>query len=249
MLVMEILALIFFTYLMFILMKKIFEIIGISVFSTAEKTKNTTIHIFNPFMQFFRLLFKGFSKNGFMGNFEKNNLFSSLNKGLYIDGYKHRLSLKDSFNHFALISRTGGGKTTSFVIPNILNLAKQNCSMIITDISGELYEQTSGHLKSRGFNILVLNPENLDETIGYNPLYYATDTAKIDELVNLLIKSSKQDSRSFGDSGSEFWDNGAKSLISILIKILIATHNYKYINLANVRYLINNYGTDGSDLD
>lgn len=246
---MEILALIFFTYLMYLLMKKLFEIVGISFFTAKKETQKQTSHVLNPFMHFMRILFKGFSKDTLMGSYEKNKLFSNSNKGLFIDGHNFRLSLKDSFNHFALISRTGGGKTTSFVIPNILNLANEKCSFVITDISGELYEQTSGHLKSKGYKIHVLNPENLDESIGYNPLYYATDSTKIDELVNILIKSSKDEKNNSNDSSSEFWDNGAKSLISILIKILIATNEHKYINLANIRYLINNYGNDGSDLD
>ena len=39
--------------------------------------------------------------------------------------------------------------------------------MVITDISGELYSQTSGYLKSKGYKIYILNTENLDESIGY----------------------------------------------------------------------------------
>jgi type IV secretory pathway TraG/TraD family ATPase VirD4 len=225
-------------------MKQFFTKLGFSFFSAKNRGES---HIFNPLMQGARLLFKGFSPTGLMGGFEKNKIFSSSNKGLLIDGHKHRLSLKDSFNHFALISRTGGGKTTSFVIPNILKLANEKNSMIITDISGELFEQTSGYLSSCGYKVYVLNPENLSESIGYNPLYYATDSTKIDELVQILVKSSK-DNRNATMDNSEFWDNGAKSLISILIKILISTGNHKYINLANVRYLINNYGGDGEDL-
>lgn len=243
---MEILALLLFSYLMFILMKKLFEIVGISVFTASKEGKKQTAHIFNPFMYLVRLLFKGFSKDKLMGKYETDKLFSSKNKGLLIDGHNFRLTLKDSFNHFALVSRTGGGKTTSFVIPNILELAKEQCSLVITDISGELYTQTSGYLKSKGYDIKVLNPEDLSESIAYNPLHYATDSTKIDELVNILIKSSKENKKS---DNSEFWDNGAKSLISILIKVLIATKEHRYINLANVRHLINNYGNDGSDLD
>lgn len=246
---MEILALILFTFLMFILMKKLFEIVGITIFTASKEGKKQVAHIFNPFMYLVRLLFKGFSKDKLMGKYETNKLFSSKNRGLLIDGYNLRLTLKDSFNHFALISRTGGGKTTSFVIPNILKLAKQKCSFVITDISGELYTQTSGYLHSKGYKIYVLNPEDLSESISYNPLYYATDSTKIDELVNILIKSSKEDKRGSNDNSGEFWDNGAKSIISILIKVLIATKEHKYINLANVRHLINNYGNDGSDLD
>ena len=120
-------------------MKNVFQKLGFG-FAMAGASSTT---IFNPLMHIFKFLFKGFQDTGMMGDFEKNKLFSAFNKGLYIDGYKYRLSLKDSFNHLAIVSRTGGGKTTSYVVPNILRLANGNNSFVITDISGELYKQTS----------------------------------------------------------------------------------------------------------
>jgi len=242
---MEFLALILFTYLMYIVMKKAFKDIGFKALENRNKASSTTQNIFNPLTHIFTFLFKGFSKTGFMEKPQKNKIFSSLNKGLYIDGNKNRLSLKESFNHMSLIARTGGGKTSSFVIPNILKLSKEKNSMIITDISGELFNKTSGYLQKNGYKIYVLNPEDINESISYNPIFYATDSSKIDELVHILISSSKSGTST---AESEFWDNGAKSLLSTLIKVLKATNEQKYINLANLRYLVNNYGSDGEDL-
>ncbi len=245
---MELLGLVVFIFIIYSVMKNSFKTLGFSALETRDKTSKFTLNIFNPITHVFKILFKGFSKTGFMNEREKNKLFSTFNKGLYIDGNKLRLSQKESFNHLALISRTGGGKTTNYVIPNILKLSSEQCSMLITDISGELYELTSGYLEKQGYKIYVLDPENLEDSISYNPLYYASDTSKIDELVHTLIASSKTSNNS-SSSENEFWDNGAKSLISIIIKLLLATKNHQYINLANVRYLVNNYGSDGRDLD
>ncbi|MBU0694212.1 MAG: type IV secretory system conjugative DNA transfer family protein [Candidatus Omnitrophica bacterium] len=226
---------------MIAVLKKAFSLFGFALFSAKDKTNNTL----NPFIRLGWILAKGFSSSsGMMNERDQYKIFLPSNKGLLLDGMNKRLSLKDSFNHLALISRTGGGKTTSYVIPNIFKLAKENNSMIITDISGELYENTSGYLAKNGYTIYVLNPEDLSESIGYNPLYYATDSTKIDELAGLLVSSSKD---SIGKDS--FWDNGAKSFISILIRVLMSTRDYRYINLANVRYLINNYGSDGKALD
>jgi len=235
-------ALFIFITFMLLAMKKSLKTLGFW-FNGAT---NTSFHLLAPLISLFRLLFVGYKSDGMMKDNEKHKLFSSFNNGLLIDGYKHRLSQKDSFNHFALISRTGGGKTTSYVIPNILKLAEEKNSMVITDISGELYEQTSGYLESKGYKIYVLNPENLDESIGYNPFYYATDSIKIDELVTILIQSAK-DNKSNSENMS-FWKAGAKSFMSMLIKILLKTNNHKYINLGNLRFLINNFGTDGERL-
>lgn len=240
---MEIFGLLIFIFIMYSVMKEVFKKLGFAFFTKSEQT----MHALNPFAQILKILLRGWKSDGMMSGLEQSKLFSYSNRGLLIDGMSKRLSLKDSFNHLALISRTGGGKTTSYVIPNMFKLADDNCSMVITDISGELYNQTSGYMAKKGFKIYVLNPEDLNESIGYNPLYYATDSMKIDELCTLLVKSSKEAQRV--NSSDEFWDSGAKSLISILIKVLMATGNHKHINLANVRYLINNYGADGRALD
>lgn len=197
----------------------------------------------SPLKYLFLTFLTGYKKSKMMEEREQSKLFSSFNKGLVLDGMKKRLSLKDSFNHLALVSRTGGGKTTSFVIPNVFTLAQEKNSMVITDISGELYEKTSGYLKQQGYKIYVLNPEDLEESIGYNPLYYATSSTKIDELVSILIASSGEKI----DSGS-FWYQGAKTIISILIRALVCNMQHEYINLVNVRHLLNNYGTDGRNI-
>ncbi len=229
---------------MYIVMKQVFKTLGFGFLNTKESTS----HFFNPLSQIFRFVFNNTNSGGLMKSYDKNKLFSNSNKGLLLDGQNHRLSLQDSFTHLALISRTGGGKTTSYVIPNILKLSQEKTSMVITDISGEIYEKTSGYLAKQGYKIYVLNPEDLSESIGYNPLYYATDSSKIDELAQILVSSSKKQSSLGGADNSEFWEAGAKSLISILIKLLISVGDHKHINLANLRYLINNYGSDGESL-
>lgn len=223
-------------------MKNVFIKLGFAVASTNK----TTMNFFNPLGHLFKLLLGGLKSDGMMSEYRQDKIFSSKNKGLLLDGKDKRLSGKESFNHLALISRTGGGKTTSYVIPNIFKLATEKNSMVITDISGELFEQTSGFLKSKGYKIYVLNPENLDESIGFNPLFYIKDSLDIDELVNVLIKSNKEITTPTGES--EYWDNGAKLLISIFIKVLLSKNDYRYINLSNVRHLINNFGTDGEAL-
>lgn len=225
-------------------MKSIFKTVGFGVLNAKESTN----HFLNPFSQLLRFVFNTSKSDGLMKSYDKNQLLSKTHKGVLLDGQNHRLSLQDSYTHLALISRTGGGKTTSYVLPNILKLSQEKTSMVITDISGELYEKTSGHLDKQGYKIYVLNPEDLNESIGYNPLYYATDSSKIDELAQILIKSSKQQSSLGGADNSEFWEAGAKSLISILMKLLISIGDHKHINLANLRYLINNYGSDGEAL-
>lgn len=221
-----------FIFIIYMLMEPYLRKLGLSV---------------SPVKLFISYLFRPPLKDdGMMNKQDEIKMFSSFNDGLLIDGMKKRLSAKESFNHLALISRAGGGKTTSYVIPNIFKLANENCSMIITDLSGELFEKTSGYLKQKGFNIYVLNPDNLDESIRYNPLEYANSSVDIDTISEILIESSGLKGTRAED---KIWSDGAKNFLSLFIKALKGTNDKSYINLANLRHLINNFGEDGKKLD
>jgi len=242
---MELFALIIFIYIIYQVMKYVFKIVfGIREVSTTSR--NIALHfLFKPLRGIFGFL-TGKGTTGMMGRFEENRFVNNLNKGLILNGGDKRLSEKDSFNHMGIIARTGGGKTTGYIIPNILKLSQNKTSMIVTDLSGELYEKTSGYLKKRGYKIYVLDPEDLNTSIGYNPLYYALSSIEIDEIAEILIKSANPGQTKTED---KMWLDGAKTFLTILIKVLVATKDHRYINLANLKHLINNFGENGSNLD
>ena len=230
---MELLALIFISLIMFTAMNKQFRKFG--------------IEFLNPISWILSFLTRPPIKgDGMMSKQDEIKTFSRFNDGLLVDGKSKRLSAKESFNHLALFSRTGGGKTTSYVLPNIYKLAKQNCSMVITDLSGEIYDKTSAYLHNQGFKIYVLDPKNLNESIRYNPLEYAKDSMSIDMVSEILISSSGLKGTKAED---KIWSDGAKNFISILIKVLNSTNDKRYMNLANVRFMLNNFGKTGEALD
>ena len=74
--------------------------------------------------------------------------------------------------HALVIGATGSGKTTTFINPMIQLLGATNCgsSMIITDPKGELFDLHSGFLKSRGYNVLVLDLRDTYSSSRWNPL-------------------------------------------------------------------------------
>ena len=241
----QLLALILFIYIMFQVMKYVFKIIfGTAVFTGASK--NVLVHFALKPLRGILGFLTGSSTKGMMGHFEERSFLNFSNKGLVLDGADKRLSQKESFNHMGIIARTGGGKTTGYIVPNILKLAQGKNSMVVTDLSGELYQKTSGFLKKKGFKIYVLDPEDLNTSIGYNPLYYALSSIEIDEIAEILIKSANPGQIKAED---KMWLDGAKTFLTILIKVLVATKDHHYINLANLKHLINNFGQDGSNLD
>ena len=176
---------------------------------------------------------------------ETSNLLSPRNTGLLIDGNDGRLSERESFQNVCVIARVGAGKTSRYIIPNVLDRAKRNCSMVINDPKGEVFEETSGYLQSRGFKIICINPEDLERSSTFNPLLEAKTDIEIEQVAEILVKAGA------GNSKDEFWSNGAIRLVSVLLKLLqrAGYADPAYYTLGNLYSLLQSFGTDGSPLD
>ena len=177
----------------------------------------------------------------FLDTGEINSLLSPKHKGLVLDGVKGRLDTDASCRNLAVIATTGAGKTSAFILPNLLSL--DGSSIVATDPSGTLYERTSGDLKSRGYQVLQLNPTDLFSSIGYNPLSLAKTFPEMQEVAHILVRTANG-----GAKVDPFWTQGAEEIIGILIKCL---KNHvdadRYANLANLQYLLQGFG-DGQGL-
>ncbi|NVK30112.1 MAG: type IV secretory system conjugative DNA transfer family protein [Gammaproteobacteria bacterium] len=171
-------------------------------------------------------------------------LTRSSNTGVLIDGRNKRLSNIDSFQAVGIFSPPGRGKTSGYIIPNILDKARQNCSMLVSDPSGEIFEHTSGYLKSRGFDIHVLCPSEVEYSSQFNP-FDGLDHRHIDE-IGMLCQSiilSK-----YGGDKEQIWNDGALDIQETLAKCL-AYSRPDMLNLPNLNYLIQRFGADGRSLD
>lgn len=177
----------------------------------------------------------------FMGMFERGDVLESGNKGLLLDGHKLRLSADDSFRNVAVVATTGAGKTSSFILPNLLTL--DGCSIVATDPSGSLYARASGDLVRRGYKVYRLDPLDLGRSIRYNPLAYAGNHSEVSELAHILVKTASR-----GSNGDRFWQDGAEDIIGTLIACLKMYPDERFGNLANLQHLLNHFG-DGRALN
>ena len=117
----------------------------------------------------------------------------------------------------------GSGKTNS-IKKRIKELINENKSMVILDTKSE-YEEL---FENTNYEIVKFDLNNLDDSIDYNPLYYAEKLykqGKIDQAIgkiisfgNLLFKSN--------DEIDPYWDNSAKSMyVGICLYILEQKRN------------------------
>lgn len=175
---------------------------------------------------------------------EIRQIMNSSNKGVLIDGHNKRLSEKDSFRHVAIVAPPGAGKSTGYIVPNILDKASQKCSMLITDPSGEIYANTSKHLKYKGFNIITLDPSNINTSGRFNPFdgLGHNDTIEIERICASIILSK------YGNDKEPIWNDGAIALLEVLAKCL-AYSKPEYLNIPNLNYLAQVFGQNGKALD
>ena len=171
---------------------------------------------------------------------------SSRHRGLLLDGYNLRLSEADSFKNVCVMARVGAGKTSRYIIPNVLDKARRKCSMVINDPKGEVFDHTSAYLKQCGYNIIVIDPENLYRSSHFNPLTQAQSDIELEQVAEILVRCGIP---SHGDK-DDFWLQGAVRFVSLFIKCLknAGEQNPAYFNLHNLYYLFQNFGKDGDAL-
>ena len=164
---------------------------------------------------------------------EIQNYLSPRNKGLLLDGHESRLSEPNSFQNTCVIAGVGAGKTTRYVIPNVLDRAGHKCSIVVNDPKGEIYDYTAGYMKTKGFNVISIDPENLTETDYFNPLLEATNDKELEQVAEILIRASGMSSKD-----KDIWSQGAIRLVSVLLKLLKEASEVKpeYFTLGNLYY-------------
>jgi type IV secretion system protein VirD4 len=167
-------------------------------------------------------------------------VLSSRKYGFCLTGRKN-LSVKDSYQNAIVIGGTGVGKSSVVLVPSLFSMRS---SFIVHDPSGELFLKTSAYLKQRGYQVKVLNFANPSVSAGYNPLARAQNSSDIQKVASLLIKNA------LGTEAKDpFWNTQATALLSMLITILKKQGEAQYINLFNVRQLLNQLGGNPGGVD
>ncbi len=179
-------------------------------------------------------------------NFKVWNIGEHLKQGgvpvTYLDG---KFYYDDSFDHTLIVGSTGSGKSASFIIPLIYNLASAGESMIINDTKGELYCNTADYLKSQDYDIKIVNLRDAFASDGWNPLhlpykYYKEEN--IDEAGDLIENFSKSLTKNLS-SKDMYWEKSATSVLSALCYAIIEdAPRESQVNLYSIYNLLVEHG-------
>lgn len=133
-----------------------------------------------------------------------------------------------SFEHLGLIGPTGSGKSSTFFIPNLMEL-EPGTSAVVTDPKGELYWKTGPDLRARGFETIRLAPFERHYP-GYNILAVAKDYAEIKEVAQLILLNGGLAFEIQGKSG------GDSTWLNMSLPLLVSAFLYeKHMEADNPR--------------
>lgn len=167
-------------------------------------------------------------------DFIDNNMLFGMYKGQYLGLSLNNKKVNRSAN-VLVIGGTGTGKTFKYIKPNIL---QENCSMIITDPSGDIFRSFAPYLLSRGYNVYLFNASDFTFSNHYNPLLNVYDSegniseTQVDILVDLYMKNAKAGKEAGG--GDPFWDKSEKAFMTAIIYYVLESDEF---------------GTDGSTVE
>jgi type IV secretion system protein VirD4 len=173
--------------------------------------------------------------------FNKRILGIGTNKGLIfgtLNGKEVTLPPDAPLNkNVAVFGSPGSMKSVAYVRTNILQLAQENQSMIITDPKGELFRDMAQFLRERGYNVKLLNLVNMVYSDRWNPLDVIIDDIDAQTFADVIIANTKVAATKSGDP---FWDRAEQNLLKALALYVAKEYSPKERNLASVYSLLAN---------
>ncbi|SFS96082.1 type IV secretion system protein VirD4 [Halolactibacillus miurensis] len=111
--------------------------------------------------------------------------------------------------NYYVVGGPGSFKTQSFVLTNMVNI--RDCSIVVTDPKGEVYEKTAKIKEAQGYEVRVINFKNMTASDRYNPFGYVRKDLDATTVANTVV-SAKNDPKK-----KDIWFNSQLSLLKALI--------------------------------
>ena len=174
---------------------------------------------------------------------------------LYYDKEQKKLYVDHTDKHTIVIGPTASKKSRLVAIPTVRLLGVANESMVISDPKAEIYLCTADYLKTKGYEVKVLNLREPQYGSSWNPLYVPYmlfkqgNIDKAYEFANDIAVNLTMMDKSNNDM---FWDNSAGSFFFGLILLLFKycsenNEPIEAVNIGNILRLRNILCTGDSD--
>lgn len=137
-------------------------------------------------------------------NFIQNIILTATER-LSLDARKIRRNL-----NVLVIGDSGSGKSRFYVKPNLM---QAHTSYVVTDLKGELLEDTGKMLENQGYQIRVFNLIDMEHSHCYSPFAYLRKDEDVLRLINCLIKNTTPPTSSTNDP---FWEKAETALLEAL---------------------------------
>lgn len=138
------------------------------------------------------------------------------------DPSKTPILTTDLDGHMIVTSGSGGGKSVSFVVPNMLHYNAG--SVVCVDVKGEIHAITSAHRKKLGHNVYKLQPGNSDtdsfNAIGWLDAESPNFTQDCLVVASWIFPTAKGGG---GEDGASFYREKAKAMFALILAHTVAT--------------------------
>ncbi len=158
---------------------------------------------------------------------------------LYENGY---LWVDDQDTHTLIFGATGSKKTRLFCMPLLNILAKAGESFICSDPKGELYNKTSGLVRSMGYKTVVLNFRQIGHGDMWNPLFIPRNlyhsgytekaTSMLSDFIAALAAPMMESSK-----GDPFWPQMASAYAMSNLMLLMECATAEEANVTSLARL------------
>lgn len=121
---------------------------------------------------------------------------------------QHETSKLANRNYY-VVGGPGSFKTQSFVLTNMINIT--DCSIVVTDPKGEVYEKTAKIKEAQGYEVRVINFKNMGISDHYNPFGYVRRDLDATTVANTIVSAKNDPKR------KDIWFNAQLGLLKALI--------------------------------
>lgn len=185
---------------------------------------------------------EGMTYNAAFG--DEHKYLSRWNKGWAVTGLRSTTAELAKTN-CAVFGPTGSGKSSTIIISSAISLARGRATIILNDISFELWKILSGYFYSIGYAVYRFNPADLQYSEKFNYLEFCESISDIRKAALLIIRNANGENK----HSDPFWENMSLILLEIILRYLVFHTELKYRTMQNALRILERFAYNPKEVD